>query len=98
MTGSASMATEFGKNGTALPVIGSIRSLAGYPRSLHLLDVRHLPALVEECLLRAIESKPREPALPCGTLNPVRLVAGGSLRADVDVHRPIGVLAQLVVQ
>jgi hypothetical protein len=66
-------------------------------RSFHLLDVWHHPGLLEERLLRAVETKPREPPLPCGTLNPVRLRAG-NLRADVDVHRPIGVLAQLFVQ
>jgi hypothetical protein len=31
--------------------------------SFHLLDVRHLPALVQECLLRAIGSE-RKPTLP----------------------------------
>src|SRR6266581_2692358 len=60
-------------------------------RSFHLFDVRHLPTSVENRLFRTIESKPGEPTRPRRRENPVRLLTGGRLRSDVDVHRAVGV-------
>jgi hypothetical protein len=68
------------------------------PLLLYHLNVRHRPALVEERLLRSVEAEPREPALLHRGLNPVRLLTGGHLRAEVNVHRAVGVLAQSLVQ
>jgi hypothetical protein len=45
--------------------------------SLHLRDVEHLPALIEERLLRIIKTK--EPTLPLRSVNLVRFLTGGRM-------------------
>src|SRR5271166_5560959 len=67
-------------------------------RSVDPFDVRHLPTLVLGCLLRAIEAEPRKPVLTLRGIDPVRLLAGGRLRAKVNVHRTIWVLLHPLVR
>src|SRR5262245_24407816 len=63
--------------------------------SLHLLDVRQLPALVEVRFGRAVEAEDREPAAVWQCLDPVLLLAGRQLRAEVDVDRSVRVLLRI---
>src|SRR5271165_64071 len=67
-------------------------------RSVDPFYVRHPPSLVLGCLLRAIEAEPRKPVLTLRGIDPVRLLAGGRLRAKVDVHRTIWVLLHPLVR
>ena len=62
------------------------------------LNVGQLPRLVVECLLRAIETKPRPPVLPRWGIYPIGLLPGGCLRTNVNVHGAISILAQAVVE
>src|SRR5262249_24766389 len=57
-----------------------------------LLDVRQLPGLVEERLLRTVEAEEDLEPSPGSGGDPVRLLAFGGLRPEVDVDRAVGVL------
>src|SRR5258707_4810176 len=61
-------------------------------------NVRQSPALVEDRFLRAVHTKPRKPFLSGLGVEPVGCLTCGWLRAKVDVHRSIGVLAQILVE
>src|SRR5262245_60738506 len=58
---------------------------------LHLNDVVRPPGLVEEWLQRPVESKEREPAFGGDRLDPVLLLARGSVRTEVDIDRAVGI-------
>src|SRR5277367_5561385 len=60
-------------------------------RLLDLLDLWQPPCLVEEDLLRAIETENKEKVL-ARSRDPVFLEPGGSLRTEIKVHRPVAVL------
>src|SRR5208283_4723311 len=68
---------------------------SSYPRSLTLLDVIQLPGLVEESLLRAVETEDGEPAFAGDRSKPV-LASAGRLRAKVDVGSAVRVLHRLI--
>src|SRR5262249_21179580 len=61
-------------------------------RSIHLLDIRQLPGLLEQSLGRSIEAEDKFEALPRLGRNPVRLLAGRRLGAEVDIDRAVVVL------
>jgi hypothetical protein len=68
-------------------------------RSVDLFNVGQLPALAEDTPpIRAVEAEPRIPLLPRRGVDPVRLLAGGRLWADVDVHGAIGILLHRLVK
>jgi hypothetical protein len=56
------------------------------------------PALVENRLLRAIHAEPRKPFFAGLGVKPIGRLTGRGLRAKVDVHGAVGVLAQVLVE
>src|SRR5215813_12189280 len=62
------------------------------------LNIGQLPCLIEECLLRAIKTKPRPPILPRWGIYPIGLLTGGCLRANVYIHGAISILAKALVE
>src|SRR5215467_13639108 len=68
------------------------------PFSRDSFDVGQLPALVHDRLFRAIHTKPRKPLLTGGCVKPVGLLTRERLGADINVHGPVGVLPQLLVE
>jgi len=61
----------------------------GGPRTVEEVEFASAPGLVEPGLERAVAAEEHEPALVWHRLDPVRLVAGGYGRADVEVTRAI---------
>src|SRR4029453_15288680 len=59
--------------------------------SIDLNDIVRPPCLAEERLRWAVEAQIREPTFAGDGLNPVLFFSLWGLRAEVDVHRPIGV-------
>src|SRR5512135_3909643 len=66
-------------------------------RSLHPPDVVGPPGLVEPRFEGAIEAQDREPGPAGDRLHPVAFLAGRRLRAEVHVHRAVGVHLQRLV-
>src|SRR5437016_1335103 len=62
-----------------------------FSTSVHLNDVVRLPCLVEQRFRRAVEAHISEPTSARNGLDPVLFLSFWSLRAEVDVHRTIGV-------
>ena len=73
-----------------------MKALAGV--LVHPFNVRQPPSLVHNRLFRAVHSKPRKPFLTGLGVKPVGFLTGGRLRAKVDVHSAVGVLAQFLVK
>jgi hypothetical protein len=65
--------------------------------SLHLLDVVQHPALINGSLLGAVEAEHHEERLAFPRQYPVVLLTGGGLGREVHIHRPVGVLLELLV-
>src|SRR6266545_3327309 len=67
-----------------------------YPESLgrNVLDVRQLPRLVEQRLLRTIEAEEDFEFPTRARGNPVRLLAGRHFGPEVDIHRTVAVRLQ----
>lgn len=61
-------------------------------------DLTRPPGLVEPRLERAVEAQDGELGLPGSGLNPVRFLAGRRLRAEINVHRAVGVHQQIFLQ
>src|SRR5260370_31689531 len=65
--------------------------------SFDLRDVRQLPCLLEERLVRAVEPEEWKPTFAGHRGNPVRLLTFRRLRAGVEIHRAVGVALHLPV-
>src|SRR5882757_6566783 len=65
--------------------------------SFHLRDVRQLPCLLKERLVRAVEAEEWKPTFAGHRGNPVRLLTLRRLRAGVEIHRAVGVALHLLV-
>src|SRR6516165_2833126 len=66
-------------------------------RSVDLLEIGQRPRFVEERLGRTVEAEVGEPTLARNGLHPIRLFALRRLWAEVDVHRTIGVLHNVLL-
>jgi hypothetical protein len=65
-------------------------------RSVHYLDIRQWPALIEVGFQRRVESESREPRLTGHALNPVALKTLRRRRAEVNVHRTVSILRDVL--
>src|SRR5208337_2764149 len=74
-----------------LPLLALMHILSALAALAAQLDLPRPPGLVEERLLRAVESEQNVPALARNRLRPVACLVGRRLRSEPDVDRSVGV-------
>src|SRR5208282_1820112 len=74
-----------------LPLLALMHILSALAALAAQLDLPRPPGLVEERLLRPVETQEDIPALARNRLSPIVLLAGRRLRAEIDVDRTVGI-------